>query len=253
MGTFLFEDIVFGPVKSRRLGVSLGINVLPGESKLCNYNCIYCECGFSKFARYEDLPSAKKIISRIEASLKTISMERIKIDAITFAGNGEPTMHPDFPLIMEKTIQLRNKYLSDVNIVVLTNATRLENIEILNALNKADKALLKIDTLIQKDFDKVNCPVEDIDITRLPMIIKNGIDNIYIQTMFFRYRDFDNTCKDSLDIYIDAIKFLKPLQVMIYSVARDTPVRGIERVNQEELIIIGDRIRKTGTEVLITA
>lgn len=252
MGTFLFEDIVFGPVKSRRLGISLGINVLPGDSKLCNYNCIYCECGFSKYAKYNDIPDADRIIKAMEIRLESIKKQSLKIDAITFAGNGEPSLHPEFPRIMEETVRLRNKYLQNVNIVVLTNATRIENVKVAKALNIADKALLKIDTLIQEDFEKINCPTEKIDIVRLPEIIKKNIDNIYIQTMFFKYKDFDNTREESLQKYIEAVRFLNPIQIMIYSVARDTPVSGIVKVGKDTLDIIGQRLKEIGIDVLIT-
>lgn len=256
MSTFLFDNIVFGPVISRRLGRSLGINILPIESKLCNYNCIYCECGFSKIYDFKSVPDINLISSAIENRFRELSVNKNTVDAITFAGNGEPTIHPEFAQIVDETIRLRDKYLSGTDIIVLTNATRLENIDVTKALNKIEKAILKIDTLIQDDFELINCPQENIIINQLPKKIKTHINNIYIQTMFFKAnfqgKNFDNTSQVSLSLYYQALSYLSPLQVMIYSIARNTPVNGLVKVDKNELETIGKHISNMGIDVLIT-
>lgn len=256
MGTFLFDDIIFGPVNSRRLGISLGINLLPKESKLCNYNCIYCECGLSKVENYNRIPSYTEIVSAMEENFRFLRENKLNIDAITFAGNGEPSLHPDFSKIVEKTIELRDIYLKGVDIIVLTNATLILNRDIAKALNMVDKAILKIDTVNEEDFLKINCPKENVEISDIILGIKKNINKIYIQTMFFRSTHagycFDNTTDQSLIAYLEMLDYLKPQQVMIYSIARDTPLAGLQKVSAEELERIGDSIRRRGINVLIT-
>ncbi len=256
MGTFLFDGIVFGPVHSRRLGRSLGINILPDDSKLCNFNCVYCECGFSKFDKYEDIPDIELISENIESEFKTIKNKNIPVDVITFAGNGEPTLHLDFPEIINEIIRLRNKYMYGVEIAVLTNATKLSDKKISEALNLIEKPILKIDTVIQEDFELINCSKEKLNIGEIIDSIKNNINKMYIQTMFFRAnikgRQFDNTSEDSVNKYLNTISFLKPLQVMIYSIARNTPMQGLEKISKSELDKIGENVKKMGFNVLIT-
>lgn len=256
MATFLFDEIIFGPVKSRRLGVSLGINVLPANSKLCNFNCVYCECGLSKISKYSDLPDLKTIVEKMEDKFREINRNNFKIDAITFAGNGEPTIHPKFSEIIDETVRLRDEYLKGIDIVVLTNATTLSENKIVDSLNKVDKPILKIDTLIQEDFELINRPHKNINVSMIPVLIKEKINSAYIQTMFFKGtindRIFDNTADHSLNEYFKAVFFINPVQVMIYSIARDTPICGLNKVTQNELEQIANKLRNNGIDVLVT-
>ncbi len=256
MATFLFDEIIFGPVKSRRLGASLGINVLPAKSKLCNFNCVYCECGLSKKNKYSDMPDLKTIVEKMEDKFREINRNNYKIDAITFAGNGEPTIHPEFPKIIDETVKLRDKYLNGIDIVVLTNSTTLSEKKIVDSLNKTDKPIFKIDTLIQEDFEMINRPQKVVDVSQIPVLIKENINSAYIQTMFFKGwindRNFDNTADYSLNEYFKAVFFINPIQVMIYSIARDAPVCGLNKVSQNELEQIANKIRDNGIDVLVT-
>lgn len=158
MATFLFDKIVFGPVKSRRLGVSLGINLLPDDSKFCNYNCVYCECGFSDNSIKKTLPKAKEVKAALLSYLQKAGSETEIPDVITFAGNGEPTLHPEFVTIINDTIELRDKFFPHIKIAVLSNATRLDIPGIADALKKIDMPILKIDTMIQEDYEFINGP-----------------------------------------------------------------------------------------------
>ena len=168
MSTFLFNEIVFGPVKSRRLGVSLGINLLPTDSKVCTFNCIYCECGWTdKGTNVGILPRREDVIGRLEAVLTERSQNNLPIDAITFAGNGEPTMHPDFVEIVEDTLSLRKRLFPNARISVLSNATLIHKPRIAHVLQKVDDNILKLDSGIEETVKKINCPLGDLNLDQL--------------------------------------------------------------------------------------
>jgi len=255
MGTFLFDSIIFGPVSSRRLGRSLGINLLPADSKLCNFNCVYCECGWSLVEKKNKVPTYDDFTLSLEEYLKN-EPEAQQLDVITFAGNGEPTLHPDFERIIDKTIELRDKYVPNLKIAVLTNATRLDKQKIADTLRKIDMAILKIDTVVQVDFETVNCPTTKMKVDKIVDNIIKYFKNPIIQTMFFKGkingRKFDNTKEESFDLYLEALKRISPDTVMIYSIARDTPMSGLERIEISKLESLGDEIRKAGFNTLVT-
>ncbi|MDD3687259.1 MAG: radical SAM protein, partial [Bacteroidales bacterium] len=220
MATFLFDKIVFGPVKSRRLGVSLGINLLPDDTKFCNYNCVYCECGWSDNTDKKILPKATDVKAALLSYLQKAGKENIIPDVITFAGNGEPTLHPEFTQIISDTIELRDKFFPQIKIAVLTNATRLDKPGISEALNMIEMPVLKIDTLIQEDYEFVNGPSGNLKIKKIVDLISQRFEAPIIQTMFFKVktveRTFDNTTEQSLEKYFEALNQLKPSEVMIY-------------------------------------
>lgn len=256
MATFLFEKIVFGPVKSRRLGLSLGINLLPDNSKFCNYNCVYCECGWSDNSAKKELPKASDVKAALLSYLQKAGEENIIPDVITFAGNGEPTLHPEFTQIISDTIELRNKFFPKIKIAVLTNATRLDKPGISEALNSIEMPILKIDTLVQEDYEFVNGPGSNLNIRKIVDIITQRFEAPIIQTMFFKVktkdRSFDNTSEESLEKYFEALKLVKPSEVMLYSVSRDTPMSGIEKCDIDTLNKIAARIETFGIKTLVT-
>ena len=119
-----FDDIVFGPIFSRRLGSSLGVNILPSKGKLCNFDCIYCECGWNADGRGDSsFPAFEAVKAALEAKIAELSREGVKVDSITFSGNGEPTLHPEFPAIADVVIELRDKFFPQAKVSVLSNAT----------------------------------------------------------------------------------------------------------------------------------
>lgn len=255
MGTFLFDSIIFGPVNSRRLGRSLGINLLPADSKLCNFNCVYCECGWSLVEKKNKVPTYDDFAISLEEYLKN-EPDAQNLDVITFAGNGEPTLHPDFDRIINVTKELRDKYTPNVKIAVLTNATRLDKQNIAKTLQEIDMAILKLDTVVQVDFETANCPTTKMKVDRIVENIIKYFKNPVIQTMFFKGningRSFDNTKEESFELYLDALKRISPDSVMVYSIARDTPMMGLERVEISKLESLGARIREAGFKTLIT-
>ncbi len=253
MSTFLFDNIIFGPVRSRRLGNSLGINLLPVNAKFCTFNCVYCECGWNSKGVKIELPRLADIVPAME---KYFSENTQPLDVITFAGNGEPTINPDFPEIVAETVRLRNKYMPNVKISVLTNASNLGNEKVVAALKMIDEPILKVDTFIQHDFELINQPAAGLSIAKIVDNIASNFEHPIIQTMFMRGNIngtfFDNTTDDSLRVYFDTLKRLNPSQVMVYSIARETPLSGLQNVSADELEKIGAKIRSLGFNVLVT-
>ena len=255
MSTFLFDKIVFGPVKSRRLGKSLGVNILYNNAKLCNFDCIYCECGWSLNIKGQKLPTVEQVTVALETKIKNISEAEMP-DVITFAGNGEPTLHPNFYEIIDNAIKIRNTYVPNVKITVLTNATQLHKQKVVDALKKIDLPILKIDTVIQSDFELINRCSDNVSILKIMDSIITNFKNPIIQTMFFKVQLdnylFDNTRKDSLQEYFNALNKIQPNTVMLYSVDRDTPMQGLEKIDFESLQLIANEIEKLGFKTTVT-
>lgn len=255
MSTFLFDKIIFGPVHSRRLGKSLGINLLPLHSKICTYNCIYCECGWSSGATTEVLPSAADVRAALEAYLQHPDKHPVP-DTITFAGNGEPTLHNQFAQIIADTVELRNKYVPTTKIAVLTNATRLQHDDVVNALKIIELPILKLDTVLQSDFEFLNRCRFPLQIGSIVEAIGSHFSHPIIQTMFLRADTddfhFDNTAESSLQPYLHVLQQLDPQLVMLYSISRDTPMLNLVKIDEATLNRISLRINKLGIKTLVT-
>jgi wyosine [tRNA(Phe)-imidazoG37] synthetase (radical SAM superfamily) len=246
--SILFHDIIFGPIKSRRLGYSLGINLLPIDSKICTFNCIYCECGWNPdkilstgFNKREDIYIA------LENRLIEIKENNEPIDILTFAGNGEPTLHPKFPDIIDDVISLRNKYFPEKKIAVLSNATTLGNINITEALKKIDLPILKLDSAIENTFRLINKPSDSFNFNEYINNLGNFKNNIIVQTMFLRGEInghiVDNTTENELNKWIEVVKKLNPINVMIYSIDREPPAKKLIKIQPEELKKIAEILK----------
>jgi wyosine [tRNA(Phe)-imidazoG37] synthetase (radical SAM superfamily) len=248
MATFLFDQTIFGPVISRRLGVSLGINLLPVDSKLCSFDCIYCECGWNpeKKNKRVDLPSRAVIKSLLRQKMLDMSADSQLPDVITFAGNGEPTLHPDFNGIIDDTMQLRDELSPKSRIAVLSNSTTLQKQGVVDALKKVDDNILKLDSGIPETIILLNKPVGRFDLEKLVQQLKQFKGALTIQTMFLRGTfngvEVDNTTDYEVDKWIDLLKVIKPGNVMIYSIARDTPAENLYGVPLSELEKIASRV-----------
>lgn len=256
MGTFLFEEIIFGPVKSRRLGVSLGVNLLPEDYKYCTYDCLYCECGWTLDQKTKlKLHSRDEIFQALEQKLKEMKSENQAPDNITFAGNGEPTIHPDFALIIDDTITLRDKYFPSALISVLSNATQIHKKSVFGALNKVDQNILKLDSAIDKTYQLINRPKAKIEVATLVERMKAFKGNLSIQTLFIRGNyegeHFDNTTDYEVDKWIELLHIIKPGNVMIYPIDRDTPHSDLEKIDPETLDNIGKKVKDAGFNVNI--
>ena len=259
MATFLFDKTVFGPVISRRLGISLGINLLPNNKKVCSFDCIYCECGWTP-KKYEEkavLPSRIDVKEKLEAKLLEMSNNNQLPDVITFAGNGEPTLHPDFAEIIDDTIMLRDKIAPNARIAVLSNASMLHKKKVFDALLKIKDNIQKLDSAFEETIQLMDCPRYNFDLKKTieQLISFNG--KVIIQTMFvrgsFEGKKVDNTTEIEISEWLKLVKKINPLQVMIYTIARDTPINTLEKVPLKELEIIASRIRAAGFDVQVSA
>lgn len=258
MSVFLFDKIIFGPVKSRRLGQSLGVNLLPLNRKVCNFNCLYCECGLNGELGEGPgrLPKREEIRSLLEQFLREAPGKNISVDTITFAGNGEPTLHPKFPEIIEDTVTLRDQLLPGAKIAVLSNATTLAKESVRKALKHVDLNILKLDSGLSSTIELINCPVNDFGLQELLNNLKSIDRGLIIQTLFirgsFKGKYFDNTSHEELQAWMQLLKELQPDSVMIYSIARDTPVDTLEKVSHAELEQIAGKVKQLGIDVIVS-
>ena len=259
MATFLFDKTIFGPVFSRRLGSSLGINLLPNDSKICSFDCIYCECGWNpaKGSVKAILPSREDVKLQLYKALNLLKSKDALPDVITFAGNGEPTLHPDFDLIIEDTLQIRNEISPKTRIAVLSNATMLHKIKVIEALKKIDDNIQKLDSGISETIRIIDQPVGKFNINSLVGNLKKFDGKLTIQTMFlkgsFNGKLFDNTTNQEVSAWISLLHEINPRMVMIYTIARDTPVADLVKIPVEELERIANRLRnEMGIDVQVS-
>ena len=259
MSTILFDQIVFGPIHSRRLGVSLGMNLLPTDGKLCSFNCIYCECGLNEERRtHTKLPAREEVKEALVQKLTAMQAEGITPDVITFAGNGEPTMHPEFGGIIEDTIATRNHFFPSARIAVLSNSTMLHKEPVFQALNQIEDNIMKLDSVLDTRIRQLNVPnVPSFTFDKLLQQLCRFDGNLIIQTMFLRgeieEESVDNTTEPEIAGWLEALKQIKPKQVMIYTIDRETPVKALRKVTIDELEVIAERARKEGFEVSVSA
>lgn len=256
METQLFDQIIFGPVRSRRLGLSLGVNLSPSHSKWCNFDCIYCECGWNKDHPFEGtLPSKDQVLLALDQVLKERLAEKLPLDSITFSGNGEPSMHPEFAAIVDGVIHLRNLYVPEAKVSVLSNATLLKKPDVCSALRKVDNPILKIDSAIERTWNLINRPHTPIDLEFLIEELKKFRGRIIVQTMFVRGEvdgvRVDNTTEEEVVAWLGALRKIAPQSLMVYSLDRPTPAGGLQKVDKEELKQIASRASKLGIDVYV--
>ena len=218
------------------MGDSLGINLLPEKGKICSFDCIYCECGWNKDGRNDTrLPSAEKVRNDLETKLKQCQANQINIDSITFSGDGEPTLNPEFPQIIDDTIRLRNQYYPNSKITVLSNATRVHLPEVFNALRKVDNPTMKIDAPTNDLIEKINHPAPGYDINKVVGTLKQFNGDFIMQTMFLKSKDFDSSSPEVLNGWMDIVRLLRPREVMVYTIDRPTPEEGLQKFTVEEM------------------
>jgi len=240
MSTIIYPSPIFGPVHSRRLGISLGINLMPADGKVCTFDCIYCECGFNKDHRpTQSRPTRKDVAEHLKIKLQEMTAQGALPDVLTFAGNGEPTAHPDFSAIIDDTIRLRNQYCPMAKVSVLSNSTFIHRENIREALMRVDNNILKLDTIDSTFIQQVDRPTGHYDVQQIirDMRLFNG--HLIIQTMFLKGDYIDNTTDAYVLPWLNTVKEIAPREVMIYTIDRETPTQGLQKATHEEL----DRIR----------
>ena len=257
MVTILFHETVFGPIHSRRLGSSLGVNLSPIDGKVCSFDCLYCEAGYNAQGQgKQGLPSRESVKRHLSARLKEMSEKGEPLDVITFSGNGEPTIHPQFKEIIHDTIMLRDRHYPQAKVSVLSNSTFLGNPKVVEALRKVDNNILKLDSAFDRTMRLLNRPAN-------PNVVVEGIiqdimqfsGSCIVQTMFLRGehngKPIDNTTDEEIDALIEAYRRIAPKEVMIYSIDRKTPEEHLEKISSEEVERIGKRIADAGINVKV--
>ena len=263
MSTIIYPSPIFGPVQSRRLGVSLGINLLPSDGKVCTFDCIYCECGFNKdFRPTLPRPTREETAAALEKKLVEMKSEGVLPDVLTFAGNGEPTAHPQFAEIIDDTIRLRDQYCPEAKVSVLSNATMLHRPQVFEALLRVDNNIQKLDTVDEPFIQRVDRPTGRYNVNEIISHLKRFNGHVIIQTMFLKggaspqlsptgegaieAASVDNTRDKYVGPWLQALKEICPQQVMIYTIDRETPDRSLMKASHEELDAIRDRVIAAG-------
>ena len=251
MSTIIYPSPIFGPVRSRRLGISLGINLMPADGKVCTFDCIYCECGFNADRRpRQKRPSRQEVAEALEAQLKKMHDEGVHPDVLTFAGNGEPTSHPDFADIIDDTIALRDSYCPEAKVSVLSNSTFIPRPDVHEALMSVDNNSLKLDTIDPLYINKVDRPTGTYDVKQVIDRMKSFNGHLIIQTMFmkgtYNGESVDNTTDKYVLPWLETIKEIAPQEVMVYTIDRETPAHGLLKATHEELDSIRDRVISMG-------
>lgn len=247
-----FEDIVFGPVHSRRLGTSLGVNLLPAKGKFCNFDCIYCECGWNKDGMDDRrLPGLDEVRNALEERLSTFKAEGMKIDTITFSGNGEPTLNPDFPAIIDAVLDLRDRFFPESEVSVLSNATTVWNEDVFRALRKTDNPIMKIDASSDKGVMRVNKPSGSYSLDRIIEGLSRFDGDFILQTMFTKCDGFSSSDDGELQGWMDIARLLKPRKIMVYTLDRETPEKGLYKFSVEEMKRLVSPLESEGFHIQI--
>ena len=257
MSTVIYDSPIFGPIHSRRLGISLGINLLPKGGKFCSFDCIYCECGLNKERRTKNpLPTADEVVEGLESKLEELRAEDIVPDVLTFAGNGEPTLNPHFSEIVDRVLKVRDIYCPSAKLSILSNATQIRRPEIREALLRFDNNILKLDTVNPLYINTVDRPQGHYDVEEQIACLELFGGHCIIQTMLmkgeYEGHNLDNTTEEYALPYLEALKRIKPQAVMLYTLDRETPVSGLEKAEPEAMEAIAERIRELGIEVSVS-
>lgn len=256
MSTILYPSIAYGPVHSRRLGISLGVNLMPVNQKVCSFECIYCECGFTKKVQGAHIPTREEVRDALRSKLLEMRQAGEGLDVFTFAGNGEPTMHPQFKEVIEDTIAIRNELYPSAKISVLSNATMLHKQSVVEALKMVDNNILKLDSGIDATAKLMDGPRQpEYSIARLIEQLKQFNGDFTMQTIFLRGevdgQKVDNTTPEEIAAWVDAVRKTNPKKVMVYQVDRESPVKNLEKLTNEELDKIAEHIRVYGFDVMV--
>lgn len=253
--TVLFHSTIFGPIHSRRLGVSLGVNLMPNDGKVCSFDCLYCEAGFNSQGKgTSGLPTREEVAHDLDAKLREMKENGETLDVITFSGNGEPTLHPEFPGVIDDTLAIRDRWFPGAKVSVLTNSTRIFTPDVAEALKRVDNNILKLDSAIEPTMRLIDRPTsKEFTVERVVDGLKQFRGTGIIQTMILRGehsgKRIDNTTPEEVEALIGAYREIQPKEVMLYSLDRSTPEEQLQKVPKEELDKIAAKIRAAGINV----
>jgi len=253
MSTILWQELIFGPIHSRRLGTSLGINLMPVNGKICNFDCIYCECGWNRDGRVHGaIPSFRDVCDKMEDTVSGLRSRGMALDTLTFSGNGEPTLHPDFPRIIDFTLQIRDRFYPQAKVSVLSNSTTVHRPEIIAALKKVDAPIMKIDSADEELIRILNQPAGDYSLKRVVDGLKEFNGDFILQTMFLRKGTvIDCTADEFVIPWQKLVMKLSPREVMMYTIDRETPDSGLEKVSVDDMERIAAPLRESGIRIQV--
>lgn len=272
----LFQEIAYGPIHSRRLGISLGMNLMPIQEKLCTFDCVYCECGFNTLVNHPQLPTREEVRLALENKLQAMQQDHQKtggdghyLDVITFSGNGEPTLHPDFEGIIADTCALRDIYCPNAKVSVLSNSTQLGRPEVVRALKMCDNRILKLDSAFDASMRLIDRPNNhDLSVSQIMKWLQQFDGDFILQTCFLsgdvpsydtKTSDthisvhIDNSTKEEVEAWYAIVRQLRPKQVMIYVIDRATPVKSLSKITRERMEEIAEPLRREGFDVTVSA
>ena len=258
MQTVLFTSTIFGPIHSRRLGTSLGVNLMPADGKVCSFDCLYCEAGFNaQGPGTKGIPPRTEVARLLEEKLAEMRNQNLQLDVITFSGNGEPTLHPDFNGVVDDVLLLRDKYYPEAKVSVLSNATRLQSTGVVEALRKVDNNILKLDSALDETVKIIDRPVSpEYRVADVIEGMKQFDGHCIVQTMILRGEHngitIDNTTDCEIEALINACKDIAPREVMLYSIDRKTPAEHLVKVQRDELEKIAQRFINAGLKVQVS-
>ena len=258
----LFDNIIYGPIHSRRLGTSLGVELMPLAHKLCTFNCVYCECGWNTPVSHPQLPTREEVRAALEEKISTVNHQlstvNCQLSTITFSGNGEPTLHPDFLGIINDTCALRDQYCPSAKVSVLSNSTQLGRADVVQALRMCDNRILKLDAGTDEMMRRIDLPVnEHLTVETIMGWLAQFDGDFTLQTCFLRGehngQPIDNTSPEELAAWYKAVDRLHPKQIMIYVIDRKTPEEHLEKIPREQMDIIAAPLIEKGFDVIISA
>lgn len=239
----LQSGIIYGPVKSRRLGTSLGINLLSTKRKICTFNCVYCQYGWTQFRertleKKKLLPGVREVLEATEKALKEIHP---KPAYITFSGNGEPTLHPHFDELADGVVQLRNRFSPKSKTAILTNSTNANQSRVRKALSKLDLCIMKLDCGNEAVFKRYNRPRRRIRLKDIVVSLQL-MEATTIQALFSGGSEgnYNPAC---LDEWIEKILLISPRHVQLYTLDRFYPSKNIRPLSKDELLFIKKRLK----------
>jgi len=245
-----FEEIAFGPIFSRRLGSSLGVNILPPRGKLCNFDCIYCELGWNKDGVSDGrMPSADMVREALDAKLSACAVSGAALDSITFSGNGEPTLNPEFPQIVDVTLELRDRYYPNAKVTVFTNSTTLKNPSVVAALAKVDWPVLKVDAVSPERVACVNKPSGRWNLETIKSGMKALGGRFLLQTIFFQSSDYDTA--DELEQWMEFVREVRPKHIMVYTIDRETPQKDLRKYSVVQMTEMVQELIDEGFDIQI--
>ncbi|MBQ1874290.1 MAG: radical SAM protein [Paludibacteraceae bacterium] len=254
----LFSEIAYGPIHSRRLGVSLGMELMPLDHKLCTFNCVYCECGWNSPVTHPQLPSRAEVAKALEDKLIALQADGTQLDVITFSGNGEPTLHPDFAAIIDDTLVLRDRYQPQAKVSVLSNSTQLGRADVVEALRRCDNRILKLDAGTDTMMRRIDLPVNaNLSVAQIEQWLSQFNGDFTLQTCFLRGAHdgqiIDNTTPEELNAWYSIVDRLHPKQIMIYVIDRKTPEENLRKISRDEMERIAAPLIAKGYQVSISA